>query len=53
MTPDRWRRFRRVRLMQETGWTFDVIDRLPELDATDILAVIDGQRKAAAEKRPK
>jgi len=47
MTPDRWRRYTRVRVMQETGWTFDVIDATPEQDINDIFAVIEGQQKGA------
>lgn len=46
LTPDRRRRFERVRLAQEFGWTFDYIDAMPEQDKRDVFAVIDGQEKA-------
>lgn len=47
MTPDRNRRYLRVRLAQEFHWTLDYIDNLPQQDVHDIFAVMEGQQKAA------
>lgn len=40
------RRFERVRLAQEFGWTLDYIDRMSAQDKRDIFGVMDGQAKA-------
>lgn len=45
MTPDRWRRFLRIRLAQEFHISPLDVDRLSVQDINDALAVIEGQSK--------
>ncbi len=52
MTPDRMRRYLRVRLAQEFHVSPLEIDRLGEQDVIDVLAVMEGQHKAAESKKP-
>lgn len=44
-------RYTRIKLMQMTGLTLDVIDKLSERDVNDIFAVYAAQEEVAKSKR--